>query len=116
MPVAPVDRLSHQESRTAKGNPYQECRTYANAGLLAPIVLDTVGTGFSSFSEYGIRALLNKCKVPEGKFKVLTFVLGLAADVIIFTNIGKLIDKMVTKHRMKKADKLAEKNKVNVMG
>ena len=116
MSLQPVDRLSYQEPRTAKGNPYRECHTYSNAGLIAPIILDTVGTGFSSFFEYGIRGILNKCKVPEGKFKVLTFVLGIAIDVYIFASIGKLIDKMITKRRMKKADKLAEKNNVNVMG
>ena len=116
MSVTPVDKLSHQEPRTAKGNPYRECHTYSNAGLIAPIILDTVGTGFSSFFEYGIRGILNKCKVPEGKFKALTFVLGVVAEVFVFTSIGKAIDKMITKHRMKKADKSAEKNKVNVMG
>ena len=103
-----VDRLSYQESTTPKGNPYHECRAFRNGAIIAPIILSVSADGLS---EFAIKGILEKHKIPVDKYKGLTFVGGIIADVLIFDGLGTLADKLITKHRMKKADKLAEKQR-----
>ena len=101
-----IDGLRYKESTTPNGNPYHECRTFRNAGILAPIC---TGACIDSFTGIAIAKGLEKCKLPVEKYKGLTTIVGILVDVLIFYGIGKFIDKIITKHRLVKADKLAEK-------
>lgn len=103
-----IDSLRYRESKTQNGNPYHECRTFRNAAVIAPIV----SMGFDSFTGIALNATLEKYKIPTNKYKALTFVAGVIVDTLIFYGVGKLIDKLITNHRMNKADKLAEKQKI----
>lgn len=102
-----LDRLSYKESTTSKGNPYHECRIFRNSAFLVPIY----SVGFDSFTGTAINAALEKSKIPASKYKWLTFLVGAAADIGIFYGVGKIIDTIITKRRIHKADELAEKQK-----
>lgn len=107
------DRQYPKESVTKKGNAYHECRAGRRSALLFPIVTGFIFDEFS-FSKSITDVFLMKHKKTPLKDCLGMNVLGCVVDMLVFYVIGKGIDALITKRRMKKADKLAEQQKINV--
>ena len=104
-----LDSLSYKESKTPKGNPYHKSRCFNNAFFMSTIILPFAAPALSNLPRDIFEAGLKKCNINVHKnLKWASWIAGTAIFIGIGCKIANGLDKLLTKHRMKKADEKAE--------